>query len=277
MTLVLKTLVEHLSRFKQQKWSDTPPTADDMAHIQKEALEDSQFDPFMLRRSMFERFQRGEVICRSRSCGNAKVIAFYEKGSRDPTPWELWSRIFSAFGRGREEKPWRIIWFAHPRPRLLPGAEKNESGYQVEAKHINGGYAYPCDPSSIIIYRKEEATRVLIHELLHASCTDKHSLPTELKEAATEAWAELFLIGLLAGTSVSRAEKLWKLQAAWIANQHHILTTKYGVRGPSDYSWRYTIGRLKTFEALGLVIPAAVPAVATRMTSARFTTAGLGV
>jgi hypothetical protein len=106
-----------------------------------------------------------------------------------------------------------------------------------------------------VIYREEEVERVLIHELLHAACTDDMDKPEWMREVLTETWAELFLVAILANGSLRKANRLWKIQAQWIANQQHVLTTEYGVLTPDSFPWRYTVGRAAALENLGIKLP----------------------
>lgn len=254
-------------------WRDVEYTEEDRAHVEKEALDTSPFDPLNLRNTMWKHSQGQpqHVTIRVRECALARVIVLFHREQGDPTPWEFWSRIFSAMGRARSGRMWRVVWFAANSQR-----EYGPPGSAIGPLHINGGYAYPCEPETIIIYRKEEGTRVLIHELLHAGCTDNQSHSTEQKESETETWAELFLIGLLSNGSVQRAQRLWTLQAQWIADQNTILRESHGVNGPAAYAWRYTVGREILLRRLGLALPAPQrAAVRRRIRSLRFTAPAL--
>ena len=106
-----------------------------------------------------------------------------------------------------------------------------------------------------MIYREEEVCRVLVHELLHAACTDNMKHPEWMREVLTETWAEIFLIAILAKGSMGKAKKLWKIQAQWIADQESVLKGVYGVLGPESYAWRYTVGRRQALMRLGMELP----------------------
>lgn len=204
----------------------------------------------------------GTATIQCRSCRFAKVLWIQPEGSSIEPPWELWGRIVQWFGVSDEGAPWRIFWFPATIPRMLPSR-----GQSVGPQHINGGYCYPCNPHVIVVYRLEEATRVLIHELLHAACTDpKASL--EIKEATTEAWAELFLVALCSKGDVSKAKELWKLQRGWIADQNALLRKHYKVQTHNDYAWRYTLGKEQIFHQLHISLP---PGRITRNRSSRLT------
>jgi hypothetical protein len=119
-----------------------------------------------------------------------------------------------------------------------------------------------------VIYREEEVARVLIHELLHAACTDNMEDPVELIEAKTETWAELFLVALCSKGSMTEAQRLWAIQSQWISNQNAKLQKEYGVVGPEDYAWRYTVGRELILRSLKIELP---EPKATRSKSSRLT------
>lgn len=252
--LLWKTFVPAMVRPQPLVWEPSTLTPEDKEHTKKEATEKSPFDPFHLRESMYNDSNARIVV---KECALAKVIVYHTE-ARDPTPWALWGKIFQAMGAPKDAPKWRIVWFAHPQERVAPAASSH--GGTVAAQkpgpgHINGGYTYPCTHNTVIVYRKEEASRVLLHELLHASCTDDPSLPVEEREARTEAWAEVFLIAILAKGSVEKAERLWTIQADYISKQHAVLTLDYGVKTPADYVWRYTLGREAQFRRLGLTLP----------------------
>jgi len=229
------------------------PTEEDINHILQQA--DSEFDPLQLRKQMLEDLKVGKAQLLCRRGPFAKVLVIVHPENREKIPWKLFAKIFQAFGPpltppSPHKKQWRIVLFAHPSLRRLP-----EPGEKPGPQHLNGGYAYPNDPSSIVIYRLEECERVLVHELLHAAGTDGDE-PDEIREALTETWAELFLIAIKAG-SQRKAVELWKIQAQWIADQEAALNLL-----PTDYGWRYTTGRRAVLEKLGLQLPA--PSLNTR-------------
>jgi hypothetical protein len=101
----------------------------------------------------------------------------------------------------------------------------------------------------------EEATRVLVHEILHAACCDPQGAPLPMKEANTETWAELLLVALLSKGSEREGKRLWGIQSQWIANQNAILRNRFGIESPEDYAWRYTLGREEVLESLKISLP----------------------
>ena len=270
---VLKTVHQQITKTLKESprlvWINDQPTKDDLDHITKEGSEVSEFDPEYLRKEMLDALQSNKATLITRTSRIAKVLAIVYPDQESQIPWDLFGKIFTAFG---ENKPnWRLVWFAHPKLRSLP-----ENNAEVSAKHMNGGYAYPCQPATIVLYRWEEAPRVLIHELLHAACTDSPHDSLELKEAKTETWAEIFLTGILSAGKPKLFKELWKIQRQWIADQEYVLTHDHGVRGPRDYAWRYTIARRFVLKEFGCDLPLASAGARDNLTgSMRFTSPGL--
>jgi hypothetical protein len=266
MSVVLETIMSRLVTNKKPfEWVRDEPTEDDLRHIQKEGKESpSIYDELDLRGQMIDELQAGKAVLKTWQGPFAKVLAIVYPDTK--IPWATFGKIFTAFGPPpKAGAPWRIVWFAHPKKREFPSANAegfqsrsnitNERTSQVTPQHINGGYAYACAPETIVIYREEEVERVLIHELLHAACTDNMDNPEWLREVLTETWAELFLVAILANGSLRKAKQLWKIQAQWIANQQHVLTTEYGVLTPDSFPWRYTVGRAVALQNLGITLP----------------------
>lgn len=208
------------------------------------------FDPLRLRRNLWEGTDTGggQILCKS--CLYAKVLWIQPKGTTIEPPWEEWSQIVQWFGPAIQGEKWRIFWFPAHIQRILP-----EKGHEVGPENINGGYCYPCNPHIIVVYRYEEASRVLIHELLHAACTDPPDASLPIKEATTETWAELLLVALCSKGQARLAERLWKLQSQWIANQNYTLETYHHVKTIENYAWRYTVGRKEILDSLRISLP----------------------
>jgi hypothetical protein len=209
---------------------------------------------------IWQGYQQGvyELVCKV--CPYGKVLVFVKTGQTDPTPWRVWARIFQMFG----PHGWRVGFFPAENLRILPAP-----GEPIGPEHVNGGYAMPCQPNTIIIYRKEEATRVLIHELFHAACCDR-DLCLEEKEAETESWAELVLIAFLANGNKQKARELFQTQLRWMAENHTTLRRFHGIQGPNDYVWRYTIGREQAYMRLGCPVPSVMirkPRISNRLTA----------
>ena len=184
------------------------------------------------------------------SCESAKVLWIQPAGSDIHPPWEEWSRLFQWMGKSPSDEKWTVFWFPAEIKRVLP-----PKGYEVGPESVNGGYCFPCKPDSIVVYREEEATRVLIHELLHAGCTDPPLASLPVKEATTETWAELMLVALCSKGNEEKAKHFWKLQSQWISNQNFMLQNHYHVKTFEDYAWRYTVGRAFILEDLRIYLP----------------------
>jgi hypothetical protein len=206
-----------------------------------------------MRSEVYNDLKAGKAKLVTKRGSNAKVLAIVYPDTK--IPWKTFGKIFQAFGKplATSGKPsdspyWRLVWYAHPRRREFPS-----ESLQVEPVHVNGGYAYACQ-SDIIIYREEEVERVLVHELLHASCTDDMRDSIEVREVLTESWAELFLIAILSA-SLAKAKSLWRIQSQWIVDQELILRNAHNVNGPISYAWRYTVGRREVMEKMGMPFP----------------------
>lgn len=78
--------------------------------------------------------------------------------------------------RGRTNEPSRepstiiMVWIKHARARRLP----SEPMAYIMPEHVNGGATFMRDPRPIIVYRTEDACKVMIHELLHYFGQDHH-------------------------------------------------------------------------------------------------------
>lgn len=251
LPLVLKTLVDSvkaLYEMPNQSWIQENLDPNDLETLKKEALEQSPFDPLKLRETLWSKVVAGEAKIVTKSCKNAKVV-YIQVGRVEP-PWDLWARLFQWLGPPPTGQRWRVFWFPAPNKRILPA-----QGQEVGPTHLNGGYTFPCKSDSIVVYRLEEATRVLVHEILHAACLDPPSADITLKEATTETWAELFLVALCSGGLTKRAAELWTIQSQWISNQNYKLKTQYGVESPKQYAWRYTVGRELILRSLKVELP----------------------
>jgi hypothetical protein len=266
-------ILEILTKDLHTRWLSTPKhvwirgeaTDDDIDAI-KEAGAESQFDPLRLRSTLLADLQQGRAYLVSRQLMNKStgtcfahvhLILPNEVQSKDAIPWEIWAKILLLFGspgsaahRCQKKGPWRIILFGSLHRRKLPNP-----GEPVDAEHLNGGYAYPGNPRSVVIYRLEEATRVLLHELLHACGSDDFDAPVEIREVRTESWTEVFLVIVLSKGTLQTAKRLWKQQAQWIRNQEEILRNMYGVNTIDQYAWRYIVGRRNFLEGLGFQFP----------------------
>jgi hypothetical protein len=262
LPLVLQEIVENVKKqyeLPPVRWTDAAPTDEDMTILQREALTENPFDKVNFRKEMWIALQNGSAELLCRVCNYGKVLVICMKGANLGISWSMWGRILQGFGVTHL----RICWYASPVKRVLPAP-----GHAVGPEHVNGGYTMPCDVSAVVIYRLEEATRVLIHEMLHATCTDREHDAIEIKEAKTETWAELFLVAYAAKGRPDLAERLWAKQAAWIQEVNGTLVESHGVRSLADYSARYTLGRTEQLQKQGVEVP---QGIRKRTTSSRFT------
>ena len=247
-------------------WIDDVASPADIHAMEKETLNNDPFDKLKLKSTLWKEAKAGEAVLGCKSCSYGKVLYLKSKNSEYTIPWAIWGRILQWFSLGI---PIRIFFFMTSSPRLLPFVGEN-----IGAECINGGYTYPCRTDAIVLYRYEEATRVLIHELLHAACTDNFSLSTEVRETKTEVWAELFYIALLSKGSPRKASHLWQIQKQWIVDLDTTLQKFYGVRSYSDYVYRYTIAREEEFNLQGINFSDIKPTTSP-VTSCRFTSSEL--
>ena len=143
------------------------------------------------------------------------VYYIYESDEKNHPDWKVWAYACSLLS---PHKSVRVVYYACTRQRYYP------AHYQpIGPEHINGGETLPCDPTTIKIFRKEESFRVLLHELLHASCSDldltynNHMIP--YNEANTEAWAEIILCGILTKGVPSSWKTLFDKQLRYALQQ----------------------------------------------------------
>jgi hypothetical protein len=168
---------------------------------------------------------------------------------------EIWSRITGAFYGANSQSNSRrnaggttnkttVFLCCNRQPKKIPTDDSALSPF-----HINGGYTYPCSKRMIMIYRLEECDRVLIHELLHSFCTDNEKDSTEVKEAKTEAWAELFWCCFIA---IIHRENVWKVlgrQTGWIIAQNRRIIELVG-ESNATYGRRYTLLKEQVWKRL---------------------------
>ncbi len=250
------------------KWRLSEATEAELAVAEREATTGAQFDRAGLKRSVWDAYKAGKVRLMCLECGDlARVIAFLPKSTE--IPLMIWSRIFQWFAKAPDGKPWTVYWFAAKTARRFPGV-----GQDLGPEHVNGGYTMPCSTDGVFIYREEEATRVLIHELLHAACLDEHAWSIPMREAMIETWAELFLIAVMSRGFPTVARDLWAKQAQWIADCNWRARRENGTVDISDYAWRYLVGREEMYQSLGIALPA--PRSGHESGSLRFTHPALG-
>ena len=190
MPVLLDLLTEEVGHLYRTgaapKWMDTVATPHDMKQLEENSQATDAFDKDLLKHKVWTEYKSGTYHCVAAECEYGRVVALLPAGHKIPV--ESWGRIFQWFGKSGA-KPWVVYWFGSVAKRLFPS-----HGHDLGPGHVNGGYTFPCSTAGIFIYRLEEATRVLIHELMHAACLDPVEATLPVREATVETWAELLLI-----------------------------------------------------------------------------------
>lgn len=246
-------------------WEACEAEAEELRAAEQEANTGQQFDKHGLKATIWNSFKEGKAKLVCKRLGNlARVVAMLPEGAKEPS-WEFWARVFQWYGTAKDGKPWLVIWFAARAPREFP-----DPGQDLGPEHVNGGYTQVCSTNGIFIYREEEATRVLIHEMNHAACMDESgdgwTIP--LKEAMVEMWAELILIALKSRGVPQMAKRLWIKQSHWVADTNAQAQREHNEEDDTDYAWRYLTGRSIMYAEYGIALPAPRPL---RQRSLRFT------
>ena len=228
---------------EEEKWIDDSPRFEDIDLLKKEAKGKSIIDGANLRDEMVKMWEHKEVNLRIRELpGRTRLVFLGTDEQWNQIPWTLWSRIFQAIG-----PVGYVLFYAHPLKREYP-----QTNIAIGPNNINAGYSYICDQKLVVVYRFEEATRVLLHEMLHTVCFDKEKATEDL-EASTEAWTEVLLCSLLSKGKIGKFNILWKKQCKWILQQVIYLKQNYNVNSPADYAWRYTVGKYEVLKNLGFL------------------------
>ena len=216
----------------------------DMRNLAEEfgGVRDSEFDPARIRQRAWEGFQSGKVPVKVFIGRLARVVVFFPDSGVGPAdvPLGLWSQIGAAFSK-EGMAPIRIYLVASDSARRFP-----ENGGKIGPENINGGYCYPCRKNlAVYVFRAEDATRVLIHELLHAFCTDRFEVGLDLVEARTEAWAELIWCCFMAQGDLEVAKDFFMKQVQWTLAQNRRVMDFIGEEdvGVRQFPWRYTVGK----------------------------------
>lgn len=263
LPLILESLLESYRAPRPvARWKKSGATPEDLAAMKREAETGQQFDTLGLKMGVWTKYSQGDYEVHCYECDIARVVALLPKGVK--IPLQDWGEIFQWFGPPKSGKQWKVYWFGATVPRRFP-----KHGEALTAAHLNGGYTMPCSTAGIFIYRLEEATRVFIHEMLHAACLDPQTEDIQVRESTVEAWAELILIAFKAKGAAPKAAEMWAKQAQWIADTNHRAATSHNVRNASKYGYRYLNGRAAVFASLGIELPA--PS-GTTINSSRFTT-----
>ena len=236
-------------------WKTSSITQKDITFLENECEVPSEFDPLGWRKEMLETYKKGKAIADVRECAYGRVVAIGKQDIIEGIPWDLWGRILRLYGQGKKAK---VYFLANPYLRLFPkGTHPIRAGnlanahHEIGPPHINGGYTYHCNKQTITIYRAEDATRVLIHELQHASCLDHVEHGTDLVEAETEAWAELLYAGLLSQGKKATFHHLIEKQSSWMISQNE--KVKQHMQTERQFPWRYTVAKQEVWERWGIL------------------------
>ena len=237
-------MAKQIFAMKAEQWIDDSPAESDIAMVKKYAAADSAIDKVNFRADMVAKWEADEVTLKVKELpGRTRVVFLGTEEQWSQIPWAFWARIFQAV----EHPIGHVLLYADPRPRVDPEEEA-----VIESQHINGGFSYLCRQEVVVVYRFEEVTRVLLHELLHTLCFDSEKGVEEL-EAYTEAWTEVFLCALLSRGSRPRFNRLWSQQIAWMTEQVRSLAVEREVKSPADYAWRYITGKMAVLEMKGFL------------------------
>jgi len=255
LPLVLGGLVTHARKLWLQPalvWEPCEATHEELAAAEKEATTGKEFDKQGLKLGIWTAYKEGKakVVCR-RLGSLARAILILPDGTPEPN-WLIWARVFQWFGPSKHGTPWKVTWFPAKALREFPVV-----GQDLGPEHVNGGYTQICSTNGIFIYRQEEATRVLIHEMVHAACLDEtgDAWTIPLREAMVETWAELILIAIASHGSVIKAKQLWVKQSHWISDTNHAAQENHNEDDASDYAWRYLSGRKYMYATHGIQLP----------------------
>jgi hypothetical protein len=247
-------VVQHEYAKSEPVWKISRILSSDTTFLEMECSEPSEFDPFGWRKEMFDKYKKGKVEAEVRECAYGRVVALGEKHMIQDIPWGLWGRILRTYWQGKKAK---IFFLANPYLRTMGTQAHSVNPYPSKKykplgpENINGGYTYSCNIETIVIYRAEDATRVLLHELQHASCLDHMEHSTDLVEAETEAWAELLYAGLLSQGKRQLFYELVKKQADWMQAQNAVV--KRHIHHERQFPWRYTIGKEEVWRRWALL------------------------
>jgi len=252
MSVLIDTLLDKVRREFNQKapeWSVTTVSRDDIQFLDEECTKDSEFDPLNKRKEMYRNMQNGVAVSVAAKCEYGQVLAVFDNSEQlSCVPWDLWGRIFRMYSDKHHNKPFKVYFLANTHLRHFPPGKQ-----PIKPQNINGGYTYRCNRETILIYRAEDATRVLIHELMHSCCLDKPENGVDIVEAETEAWAELVYIALLSRGKRQVFADLLKKQSEWMIKQNE--EVKKYMRDPNsmEFPWRYTIGKELVWRRWGVL------------------------
>lgn len=229
-------------------WENVEFNSKDLKFLQEECYKDSEFDPVNKRKTMFDNMINGNLFVNVSKCKYGQVLVVFESMEQIGTlPWDLWGRILRMFSEPHR-KPFKVFFLANMSLREFPPGDE-----PITPENINGGYTYRCDPETIVIYRAEDATRVLIHELQHSCCLDKPENGIDIVEAETEAWAELFYVAIMSQGKKYIFKDLIQRQSEWMIKQNRKVKKHMVNPYSKEFPWRYTIGKEEVWERWGIL------------------------
>lgn len=260
-TDILLQRVQEEYRNPPPTFQEVGPSDSDIQYVTQLCKKKDSFDTLQLKYDFYKRLQKNTAIIHKTTSSHGDILLLtFQNDSYNP-PWKTWWRAI----RLLSPNPVRVVIFAHPKKRLPP-----PHGNPLTEEHVNGGMTQRCNEKTVIVYRKEEATRVLIHELFHANCSDPYTLPIPHLEADTEAWAELVLCAMIAKGDPIEWKKQLDYQVKYALTQANSAKTYHDVEDADDYAWRYLTGRLDVWRHLGLNFPMKLPSIE-KVKSLRFT------
>lgn len=252
MSILLNSTLDIMRKefaLKPPRWSRGQSlTESEQAYLRKECTTESEFDPHNCRRTIYHNMINGMATVIKAVCPYGTVIAILEYPKQDDDiPWDLWARILRMYTEDGHPS-FTVYLLANTHLRTFPPGKQT-----ITPHNINGGYTYPCNRQTIIIYRAEDATRVLLHELMHSCCLDNHKLGVDRVEAATEAWAELMYVGLLSQGKEREFSRLLHMQSDWMIKQDAMVKKHMHQPESMEFPWRYTIGKEELWRKWGIL------------------------
>jgi hypothetical protein len=241
MLTTIATAIQGAPKGIKTDWRLASMSPQQAALLARECTQPSEFDEILSKQQLYRAYQDGQIqpyIVEHSVTKDVVIALFPEPESVADVPWGLWSQIMQLFRRPNHQ-PHTIFLLGHPAIRHFPVPGKLITPY-----HINGGYTYPCNADCVFIFRAEDATRVLLHELFHSNCCDNTQLTLEEREAETEAWAELFWCGLLSRGNLKSFKSLVAEQGSLIRSQNRRLQEGHHMKKEyQGFPWRYTVGK----------------------------------
>lgn len=252
MSILVDVLLERIRQEfskEEPKWERADISDTDMRYLTEECNKASEFDEKNKRKKMYDEMIKGNKVIVKSKCNYGELITVFDTADQmAEMPWGLWARILRLFSEKTNNTPFKVFLLADKSLRKFPKGHN-----PIKPENINGGYTYRCNRETILIYRAEDATRVLIHELQHSCCLDKVENGVDLIEAETEAWAELFYIAILSKGHKHTFDDLLKKQSAWIITQNKKVKQHMYNPNSMEFPWRYTLGKEDVWKRWGIL------------------------